>query len=296
MEFRIMSMVRCHPRAAFGAALTVVLGLAVGSFVVTKAAAAKEPLGQTVPAAQQVSMDEIDHGSYDALLRKHVDKDGYVNYAAWHRSKQDRQALTEYLASLSRGSLTAKSSREGQLAFWINAYNAVTLEGILQVYPTDSIRKHTSKLGGYNVWTDLPLLVGGRPHSLEDIEHKVLRKMNEPRIHFAIVCASVGCPRLYNQAYVADKLNDQLAINASDFFSRPQNFQVDKSGMKVSSILDWFGDDFGATQAERFKYLKPYLPEAAQAAATNPGARVSFLDYNWSLNDQSKKVAASGKR
>jgi len=297
MEFRIMSLIRRHPRAACGAAVTAALGLAIGFFAVTNAATAKEPLGRSWPAGQQISMDEIDHAGFDSLLKKHVDKDGFVNYPAWHKSKEDRQALSKYLVHLSQASPTSKASREGQLAFWINAYNAVTLEGILQVYPTDSIRKHTAKLGGYNIWQQLPLLVDGKPYSLEDIEHKVLRKMGEPRIHFAIVCASVGCPRLLNEAYVGEKLDAQLATNATDFFSRPQNFQVDRSGaIKASSILDWFGTDFGATPAEQFGYLKPYLPKAAQAVATQPNVRVSFLDYDWSLNDQTKKIAASGTR
>ena len=139
------------------------------------------------------------------------------------------------------------------LAFWINAYNATTIEGILQVYPTSSIRNHTAKVAGYNLWKDLPLLVGGKPHSLDAMEHQILRKMGEPRIHFAIVCASVGCPRLMNEAYTPDRIEEQLALNTRDFFSRSQNFQVDQSGvMHVSSILDWFGEDFGPTQQAQF--------------------------------------------
>lgn len=165
------------------------------------------------------------------------------------------------------------------------------------MYPTDSIRKHTSKLGGYNIWDDLPLLVGGHPYSLNDMEHKVLRKMGEPRIHFAIVCASVGCPRLLNQAYEPSQLNEQLAINTKDFFSRQQNFMVDQSGtMHVSAILDWFGSDFGNTQAERFTRVQSYLPEYARAHAVHPRTNVKFQEYNWSLNDQRAKTAASGKR
>lgn len=258
---------------------------------------AKEPLGQKWAPGQQLSMDQIDHSVYNDLLKRYVDQDGYVNYTAWKNSPSDRQALQKYLSHLSQASTSMQASRESQLAFWINAYNAVTLEGILQVYPTDSIRNHTAKIGGYNIWDDLPLLVGSRAYSLNDIEHKVLRKMGEPRIHFAIVCASVGCPRLLNVAYTPESVSQQLAMNTRDFFSRPQNFMVDKSGtMHVSSILDWFGDDFGSNQAKRFSYLQPYLPQEAQQHAVNPQVRVKFQKYDWSLNDQAKKPAGSGIR
>lgn len=267
-------------------------------------ACAKEPLGKAWPAGQCVSIDEIDHADFDQLLQRYVDQDGMVNYAAWHKSPQDRGHLQQYLGRLSQASPGIKASRDGQLAFWINAYNATTLEGILQVYPTTSIRNHTAKLAGYNIWKDLPLLVGGKPHSLDTMEHQVLRKMGEPRIHFAIVCASIGCPRLLNEAYVPDRLKEQLDRNTRDFFSRPQNFQLDKSGtMHVSSILDWFGGDFGDSQQAQYTALQQYIPKNAQRIAVSPNARVVFQDYNWSLNEQSvarrsgnSAKAASGKR
>lgn len=284
----------------FFAAAAVVAGM----IICGTTACAKEPLGKAWPAGQYMSMDDVDHNAFDQLLQKYVDQDGMVNYAAWHKSPQDRGQLQQYLGRLSQASPGVKASREGQLAFWINAYNATTLEGILQVYPTTSIRNHTAKVAGYNIWKDLPLLVGGKPHSLDAMEHQVLRKMGEPRVHFAIVCASIGCPRLLNEAYVPDRLEEQLALNTRDFFSRSQNFQLDKSGtMHVSSILDWFGEDFGPTKQAQFTALQRYLPENAQRIAVSPNARVEFQDYNWSLNAQSapkrsgtSAKAASGKR
>jgi len=252
-------------------------------------ASAKEPLGRNWPAAQLVSMDNVDHRPFDALLKKYVDDDGFVNYGAWRNSTSDRQALQAYLTTLSSASSSVEATHDAQLAFWINAYNAVTLEGILQVYPTDSIRKHTSKLGGYNIWKDLPLLVGGRTYSLDDMEHQVLRKQGDPRIHFAIVCASVGCPRLRNEAYTAERIDEQLADNTRDFFSRAQNLQVKGNSLQLSSILDWFGSDFGSNVNQQMKYLRPYFPAAAQQVASRSNAQVEYLDYDWSLNDQAKK-------
>lgn len=282
----------------FSLAGCALMAAAAGALLVTDSeASAKDPLGRSWPPEQMVSMDQIDHSAFDALLKKYVDLDGFVNYQAWKANPADRQALQQYLVDLSRANPRAPASREAQLSFWINAYNAVTLEGILQVYPTDSIRNHTARIAGYNLWKDLPLLVGGQPYSLDAIEHQVLRKMGEPRIHFAIVCASVGCPRLLNEAYVPSRLNEQLTTNARDFFSRPQNFAIDVQGtMHVSAILDWFGSDFGANQQERFRYLAPYLPENARQHAVQPGTRVTFQDYNWSLNDQARKPSGAGTR
>ena len=259
---------------------------------------AKPPLGRKWPSVQQISMDEIDHSTYDALLRKHVDGDGYVNYAAWKQSSPERQALQNYLAGLSRASARKPSSREARLAFWINAYNAVTLEGILQVYPTTSIRNHTSRFGGYNIWKQLPLQVGDGKYSLNQIEHEILRKTGEPRIHFAVVCASAGCPRLLNEAYTAEKLQHQLTANTKDFFSRSQNFRLDARNrtMYLSSILNWFAGDFGHTQTDRMTYLKPYLPADAQSIATNRRMTVKYLDYDWTLNDQGRRSTAPQRR
>jgi len=255
----------------------------------------KPALGKTWPTSQQVSMNQIEHSAFDGLLKKYVDSDGYVKYRAWHRSSSDRRALRNYLAQLGRASTKISATQNARLAFWINAYNAVTLEGIMQVYPTDSIRNHTAKVFGYNIWKELPLRVGSGQYSLEQMEHQILRKMREPRIHFAIVCASAGCPRLRNEAYTGKRVQAQLAANTTDFFSRRQNFRVSGKTMSVSAIVDWFSDDFGRSQAARFGYLKQYLPKSAQSLATRPGTTVIYLDYDWSLNDQSRRRRAASR-
>jgi hypothetical protein len=246
-------------------------------------------------AAGSVSMDKVDHSAWDALLQKYVDQDGYVNYHSWHGSSADRQALTGYLNSLSRVNPQTRDSQDARFAFWINAYNAVTIHGILREYPTTSIRNHTAKLIGYNIWKDLQLYVGGRAHSLEHIEHETLRKMGDPRIHFAIVCASIGCPRLLNQAYTSGKVQQQLEVNAKDFFGRSQNFRYDAGRQRfyLSSILNWFAEDFGNGPAAQLRTISQWLPDnASQAAAQRGTGSVSFLDYNWNLNDQASRQVA----
>ena len=253
-------------------------------------------LGPVVNAANQVSMNSIDHSSWNTLLQKYVDTAGGVNYADLKASAADSAALDRYIALLSTASLQKAASREHQKAFWINAYNAVTIKGILQEYPTTSIRNHTSETGGYNLWKNLLLNVGGAQVSLDAMEHKALRPMGDARIHFAIVCASVGCPRLLNEAYVGDKLDAQLNANSQHFFSQAQNFQYDAGSrsFKLSAIMKWFGTDFGRDQAAQLKAISPYLPtQAAQAAASANAVSVSHLEYSWKLNEQAKAMAGS---
>jgi len=245
-------------------------------------------VGKKWPANQRVSINDVDHSSYHTLLQKYVDEDGLVNYEDWKANQADRAALVNYLEQLGQADSNKPASKEAKLAYWINAYNAVTLEGILQVYPTTSIRNHTAKLVGYNIWKNLYLISGDQQINLDSIEHKVLRPMGEPRIHFAIVCASIGCPRLLNEAYVADRLENQLKVNTTDFFSRSQNLQVDlsQSELSLSSIMSWFGDDFGSDQAQQVKSVAPYFPEAAKQLIATGKFRVKYLDYDWNLNAQ----------
>lgn len=259
------------------------------AFHVSSLAAQTVTVGQQWSAAQQVSMDQIDHQAYSQLLGKYTDSSGMVDYTAWKSSRDDQQILQQYLKSLSRASRSKPASREAQLAFWINAYNATTIHGILREYPTSSIRNHTAKLVGYNIWDDLQLIVGDDQYSLNQIEHEILRKMDEYRIHFAIVCASIGCPRLLAEAYTADQLEQQLATNTRDFFADQNRFKADLTSGKlhVSPILLWFGKDFGADSAERLRAIAEYLPgQKARQLAASGKAKIAYLGYDWNLNDQ----------
>lgn len=271
----------------------VLLAAVATSAAAVRSCAAAPPItvGANVPAAKHVPVERIDHSAWDALLRKYVDANGLVDYAAWKASAQDQAALDAYLAQLSASSISRESDRAAQLSFWINAYNALTIKGILREYPTTSIRNHTAKLFGYNIWKDLKLAVGGESYSLDAMEHEILRKMGEPRIHFAIVCASIGCPRLLNEAYDAKTLDSQLSANAKAFFADRSKFRYDSATgeFSVSPILKWFAEDFGNDQAAQLRAIAPYLPDAAArtAAANGGNARVVYLDYDWGLNDRS---------
>lgn len=244
--------------------------------------------GRQWPASRQIAIDRVDHKALDALLRRYVDKNGLVDYRTWKKTKEDVKLLDRYLQSLSQANPSIKARHDARLAYWINAYNALTLRGILAVYPTSSIRKHTSRFGGYNIWKDLKLTVGKAKYSLDDIEHKILRKMNEPRIHFAIVCAAIGCPRLRNEAFTAKRVQRQLADNSRHFFAQSKHLKVDVSRrtLHLSAILKWFGNDFGKTESERLKNVLPYLPAKAAALARTRGVRVNYLKYDWRLNER----------
>jgi len=260
-----------------------VLALTFGSRLL----AADVIVGANVAAARQITLDQIDHSAWDGLLKKYVDGNGMVNYKAWKVNSGDSQALDQYLAHLSQSN--GKGTKEQQLAFWINAYNAVTVKGILREYPTTSIRNHTAKLFGYNIWKNLKLVVGGKQVSLDEMEHQVLRKMGEPRIHFAIVCASIGCPRLLDEAYVAERLDEQLNVNSKSFFADASKFRYDanRKTFCISPIIQWFGEDFGNSEPAQLKTIAPYISDAvaSQAAASGQGS-MSFVDYDWGLNNQ----------
>lgn len=267
-------------------ALATLASLVLWGASASPAGAEDRFVGRPTPADQRVSFDQIDHSAWDQLLKQYVDDNGRVDYRGWKASPQAVASLKAYLGRLSTGDRARPASNEATLAYWINAYNAVTVQGILDEYPTTSIRNHTAKLWGYNIWKNLKLHTGGETINLDSIEHQVLRKMKEPRIHFAIVCASIGCPRLLNQAYAADRLEEQLATNSRDFFSRSQNFQVSGNRVKLSAILDWFGEDFGPNQQAQLRAIAPYAPASAQTLLHSGNARVSYLTYDWGINEQ----------
>jgi hypothetical protein len=261
--------------------------LAGGADVALCRADTKFVVGRRVPAEQRLALHAIKHDGWQKLLERYVDDEGQVDYAGWKRTEADVTASDAYLGHLSRADTATPARRADTLAFWINAYNALTIRGILREYPTRSIRDHAKK-EGYNIWKDLRLIVGDEEYSLDAIEHNVLRKLGEPRIHFAIVCAARSCPRLRNEAYTAAKLEAQLAENAREFFASPRNFRYDAAPKRfhLSAILDWYAKDFGPTRSQQLRAIASYLPAAAQAAARSGEGQVVFFDYDWTLNDQ----------
>jgi len=231
-------------------------------------------------------VEQYDHRALDSLLQKYVNQNGDVDYGTWQSNTEDRSALTSYLSGMNSVDTSLRSNRPAEMAFWINAYNALTIEGILQLFPIRSIKDYAPAANGLNIWDDFKLPVGGSEYSLNDIEHKILRKMGDPRIHFAIVCASKGCPQLSQRAYFADSLEQQLAYSAGLFFRTPSKFSYDlqRGQLGLSPIIQWFGDDFGRNDQERLQYLSQFMPADARTLVASSTPAISYLDYDWSLN------------
>lgn len=224
----------------------------------------------------------VDHSIFDALLKTHVDPDGNVDYKAL---LQDSAKLNQYLKLLSDNPPNARSwTPNDQLAYWINAYNAFTLQLIINHYPVKSIKDIGSKIQIPFVntpWDIKFIRIGDKKYDLNNIEHNILRKnFNEPRIHFAIVCASFSCPKLRQEAYVGTKIEQQLTEQAKDFLANKHKNMITAEKIKISKIFSWFKGDF-TENGSLTDFLNRYAPVSIQKDAD-----VSFMDYNWILNEQ----------
>jgi Protein of unknown function, DUF547 len=235
-----------------------------------------------------MSFDDVNHADYHALLRHYVDEQGRVCYSDWTDHCGDVRRLGAYLHQLAQVDSSRPASYEATLAYYVNAYNALTLWGILDSYPVVSIQQLDGEKSRYAIFDDLRLWVGDRYLSLNGIENDVLRPLGDPRIHFALVCAARGCPRLRNEAYTARCVDQQLTDNAIEFFSDRTRFHISKlSGkVRISPILKWYRGDFGATDYQVVSTVFRYLPADDRCwLATNPGWRLVHLGYDWGLND-----------
>jgi len=214
----------------------------------------------------------IDHSQWDKLLKKYVDNEGMVNYKGF---KKDEAKLDEYLQMLSEKNPTDDWSVQELLAYYINLYNAATVKLIVENYPVKSIKD----IDG--AWTKGRVAVGDKMLSLGGIENGILRKMNEPRIHFAINCASISCPKLLDEAYTAAKINEQLDRATKEFINSDKN-DISASNPKVSSIFDWYAKDYKVNgKQDVIGFINEY-----SNTKINPGATLSYKNYNWELNEQ----------
>jgi hypothetical protein len=219
------------------------------------------------------------HELWSRLLQKHVSTAGFVSYSGF---RADSVELNIYLGSLSKCLPSATWSRQERLAYWINAYNAFTIKLIIDHYPVKSIKDIGSKLAVpfvNSVWDAKFFSIGGVQMSLNQIEHSILRKQfDEPRIHFAIVCASISCPSLMNSAYTASDLESQLQRQALSFIQDSTKNHLSLNRLELSSIFKWFKSDF-----TKHGSLKQFVAKYADEPFA-PRAKVDFLEYNWELN------------
>jgi len=221
------------------------------------------------------------HAIFNTLLKKHVSDQGKVNYKGFIA---DGEQLDAYLTLLSSNPPDRETwSDEEQLAYWINAYNAFTIKLIINHYPVKSIRDIGPTLSiplVNTVWHLEFFTIGGKKASLDEIEHKILRKeFDEPRIHFAINCASISCPQLLNSAYIAENLEAQLEQAARSFINDVKLNTMQATGAELSSIFSWFKSDF-----TRNGGLIDYINQYANVNL-NKDAKISYKEYNWFLNE-----------
>jgi Protein of unknown function, DUF547 len=231
---------------------------------------------------------QADFGVWDALLKQYVDRQGRVNYLAWKRDQP--QTLERWLASIALPSLTLPVRPDEQLAFWINLYNAFTVAAVLERYPIASIRP---KILGAPNWLGFlwffyrpAYQVAGRRYSLSQIEHKILRdQLQEPRVHFAIVCASIGCPLLRNEAYQSDRIQHQLDDDTRRFINNPDKvrFNPETGKLYCSQIFKWYRQDFLRVAPSIPDYIRGYLKTDLPLSATTP---ITYLYYDWNLNQR----------
>ena len=219
------------------------------------------------------------HQQWDKLLKKYVTTDGRVNYKSLQK---DKASLDDYLKTLSNNAPQSSWSENEKKAYWINAYNAFTISLVLQHYPVKSIKDIGGSIYKINTAWDIKFItIGGKKYDLNNIEHRILRKeFDDPRIHFAIVCASMSCPLLRNEAYTATELNVQLESAGKAFLNDKTKNSITAGKAQLSKYFSWYKGDF-TKKGTLIEFINKY-----SQIKLNENAKIDYLDYNWSLNEQ----------
>jgi Protein of unknown function, DUF547 len=223
------------------------------------------------------------HELYDKLLKKHVSASGLVDYKGFIK---DSSELNQYLKLLSAAPPDEKTwSRQEQMAYWINAYNAFTIQLVCRYYPVKSIKDIGSKvqIPFVNTPWDIKFIrIGKEKMDLNNIEHGQLRKnFDDPRIHMALVCASKSCPILLNEAFEASKLDHQFAKQTKAFLADPNRNKMSVTAPQLNMIFKWYGMDFNNNGGSVRSFINTYSDIKIDAKA-----KISHLDYDWGLNDR----------
>lgn len=240
---------------------------------------------RTIDFADTKKSTKLKHQIWDELLHEFVDNQGMVNYKGFIT---ERVRLQQYLTLLSRNPPDKESwSLEEQLAFWINAYNAYTIALIIEHYPLSGIKDIGSSIQIPFInspWDVKFIEIGGKKIDLNNIEHGILRKeFNEPRIHFSIVCASISCPQLRNEAFTASALNTQLDEQASAFINDHFRNDITSNRIEISKIFRWFKGDF-TKSGTLIDFLNKYSKIKIQS-----NADITYKKYDWALNEQKEQ-------
>jgi hypothetical protein len=223
------------------------------------------------------------HSTFDALLHRYAFPAG-VDYRSWSQNKEDLAALRSYIASLEKQA-PSQLERGEALAYWINLYNAATLNLVLEHYPVATIKDIGTALS--SPWKKKVVTVEGKQLSLNEIENDIVRpSFLEPRIHFALNCAARSCPPLRPEAYAGAQLETQLEEQTIALVGDTKKNYVDEKGtLHLSKIFDWYASDFEEAKGSAVAFVKPYISALQAIAATGATPQVKFEDYDWSLNE-----------
>ncbi len=228
----------------------------------------------------QSSSQPVSHEIWNELVGKYVTEEGKVDYKGFVK---DSVRFNEYLAILSSSHPNDSNwNRQERLAYWLNAYNAFTVQIVARNYPQKSIKDIKNGIPFVNtVWDIKFIKIENETYDLNNIEHGIVRpRFEEPRVHFALNCASVSCPRLRNEAYTADKLEAQLTDQAKYFLNNPVKNKITPERAQISKLFSWFKGDF----TKNGKSLRDFINQYSEVKI-NPKTDIDYLDYDWNLNE-----------
>lgn len=266
-----------------------ILTLIVACGVVAAATAAPKPnLWPMWTQSDAASTVEVDHTPWDRFLSRYLvtgDPSGInlMDYASV--TNADRQSLDTYIAALEQTEVR-NLNRNEQRAFWINLYNALTVQVILDHYPVASIRDVDLSRGLFSSgpWKAKLVEIEGEPVSLDDIEHRILRPIwQDPRIHYAVNCASIGCPNLQPEAYTAANTEELLDRGAREYVNNPRAVSLADGTLTLAAIYDWFSEDFGG-EAGVLRHIERYADAGLATAVRSYTGRIRY-QYDWTLNE-----------
>ena len=234
-----------------------------------------------------IPVDAFDFSDWDSLIKKYVKPkrvDGIFINAVDYKNLKNDSNFNRLISRLGSAQLVSLKSREKKLVFWINTYNILAAKMVTDHYPIKSIKDAGSIFS--RVWKKNAGHVAGKERTLNEIEHEILRKMDEPRVHVAIVCASVSCPDLRLEAFKVNSLNEQLDDQMKVFLkSSEKGMKIDNERNRVylSSIFKWFEDDF-KSRGGVLKFIANYVSPDVAKKMTHSGIKIYYLEYNLSIN------------
>ena len=227
---------------------------------------------------------DFSHDLFDQVLQEHVDEKGRVDYTKLKANPEKFEAYLDILAAAN----PTEWSYNAQLVFWINAYNALVIKGVIDHYPIPSVRK-VKVFNGF--FSRLKFQAAGKAYTLNQIEHDIIRQeFADPRVHFALVCASRSCPPLPKRAFTPETIEEQLETLTFNFIRNPEQVRIDRAERRVylSKIFKWYDDDFKVGYDGVADFLADYLRPGDAEYLLSTEIKFRYLDYDWTLNDQKK--------